>query len=437
MPHLPPARSATAPGPGRRPLSRRSFLGAAALGSLALGLSACGGPDVPQVRFYQSKPEAIPYFKNLLKTFNEQQDGKIEAIHDSASNLSSGFARADPPDLGCLNYNYEMARFQERGELSDLSDLQAEANIADSIQQLVDQYPTYPGRVCTIPYSMMAAAVFYNKAIFDQHGVQVPQTWSQLLEVCEKLKSAGVTPFYLTSADAWTVSQGIADYSIGGAIDVGDFFQKLRAQGKDSGPDREISFTRVFKEPLSKALRLMDYANDDAANRKYGDGNVAFANGQAAMYLQGPWALNEILTVNPQADIGIFPLPMTEDPADRKVRVNLDLALWIPEKSDQPEAARTLLRYLITPEVADAYNQQNLGFGVRNDSPPVTDPRLQDLQKYVDRSAFYQGASVSMPKTVPFENYMQGIFTGQDLEETLRKLDGDWHRLAERQPAKD
>ncbi|MBE8527937.1 twin-arginine translocation signal domain-containing protein, partial [Amycolatopsis sp. H6(2020)] len=136
VPHLPPARSATAPGP--RPLSRRSFLGAAALGSLALGLSACGGPDVPQVRFYQSKPEAIPYFKNLLKTFNEQQDGKIEAIHDSASNLSSGFARADPPDLGCLNYNYEMARFQERGELSDLSDLQAEANIADSIQQLVD-----------------------------------------------------------------------------------------------------------------------------------------------------------------------------------------------------------------------------------------------------------------------------------------------------------
>lgn len=415
-------------------LSRRSFLGATALGSLALGLSACSGSATPEVRFYQSKPEAIPYFRDLLATFTEEQHGALRAVHDTASNLSSGFARASPPDLGCLNYNYEMARFQERGELSDVADLQAKANIAPSVQGLVDQYPSFPGRVCTIPYSMMAAATFYNKDLFDQHGLEIPQTYSQFLEVCRTLQKAGVTALCLTSADAWTVSQGIADYSIGGAIDVADFFQKLRALGKDAGADQDVSFSKVFKEPLEKALQITQYANADAANRKYGDGNVAFANGEAAMYMQGPWALNEILTVNPKANIGIFPLPMTEDPADRKVRVNLDLALWIPEKAKDPDGARKLVEYLISPEVADAYNAKNLGFGVRRDSPAVTDPRLQDLQKYVDRAAFYQGASTAMPKTVPFENYMQAIFTGQDLEETLAKLDGDWSRLARRQP---
>lgn len=150
------------------------------------------------------------------------------------------------------------------------------------------------------------------------------------------------------------------------------------------------------------------------------------------MYLQGPWALGEIATINPDAQIGIFPLPMTEDPEDLKVRVNLDLALWVPEASNAQEPARELLRYLITPEIADAYNQDNLAFGVREDAPAVTDQRLKDLQGFVDRAAFYQGVSQAIPRTIPFENYAQGIVTGQSLEATLRTLDEDWARLARR-----
>ena len=49
------------------------------------------------------------------------------------------------------------------------------------------------------------------------------------------------------------------------------------------------------------------------------------------MYLQGPWAFGEIAKTDPDLDLGTFPLPMTDDPADLKVRVNIDLALWIPE----------------------------------------------------------------------------------------------------------
>lgn len=420
--------------PRAQTLDRRSFLGAAGLGSLALCLSACGGTETSRVRMYQSKPEAIPYFNDLAEAFNKKHPEGPEVYHDATSNLSSGFARAAPPDLGVLNYNYEMARFQERGELSDLSEILRDAQIEPAIQDLVEQYPTYPGRQCVVPYSMMAAATFYNEEIFEKHGVEVPTTYSAFLAACEKLKSAGVTPLCITGADAWTVSQGIADYSLGGALDVAEFFTQLRNQKTDVGPDHEISFSHVFKEPLRKALKIKEYANADSANLKYGDGNVAFANGQAAMYLQGPWALNDILTINPDLKIGVFPLPMTENPKDLKVRVNLDLALWIPEKAKNPEGARQVLKYLISPEVADEYNAKNLGFGVRRDAPPARDPRLVDLQKYVDRSAFYQGVSTAIPKTIPFENYMQGLFGGDDLDAVLHQLDGEWKRLAERQP---
>lgn len=412
--------------------SRRAFLGGLAGVALAAGLSGCGtGRGAQEVSFHQSKPEAIPYFGDLVRDFNQQASG-VRAVHDTSSGLSAGFARGNPPDLGCLNYNYEIVRFQERGAFSDLADLAEEARIAPSIQDLIDQYPTYPGRTSVIPYSMMAAAVLYNEEIFAEHDLSIPTTYSEFLEVCSTLEDAGVTPIYSTYADPWTVAQGLIDYSVGGSVDVAAFFEQLRAQGSDAGPDAPVSFSRTLREPLEQMLEIAAFSQPGAASRGYGDGNVAFARGEAAMYLQGPWALGEIATLNRDAQIGIFPLPMTEDPEDLKVRVNLDLALWVPEASNAQEPARDLLRYLITPEIADAYNQDNLAFGVREDAPAVEDPRLQDLQTFVDRAAFYQGVSQAIPRTIPFENYAQGMVTGQSLEATLRTLDEDWARLARR-----
>ena len=63
------------------------------------------------------------------------------------------------------------------------------------------------------------------------------------------------------------------------------------------------------------------------------------------MYFQGPWALGEIAKTSPDLELGTFPLPMTNDPDDLKVRVNLDLALWVPEASNSKEAARTFVSY--------------------------------------------------------------------------------------------
>src|SRR5699024_8194941 len=131
-----------------------------------------------------------------------------------------------------------------------------------------------------------------------------------------------------------------------------------------------------------------------------------------AMYMQGPWALPEISKSNPGASIGTFPLPMTEDPADLKVRANIDLALWIPEQSDHKQEARALLEFLCQPEIQNAYNELALGFGVRSDSPPATDERLVQMQPYIDAGRIYQGVSTAIPRTIPFENYMQSVATG-------------------------
>ena len=385
------------------------------------------------MQFHLSKPEAIPYFRDLIAKFNASQQ-EIEVVFNTSTNLQAGFLRGNPPDLGLLNYNMEMARFMARGALSDLKDMPEAGRILPAVQQLVNQLAAYPGRTSVLPYSVMAASVIYNKQIFADNGVEVPETWEEFLAVCDKLKAAGIVPIYSTFKDAWTVSQGLFDYTVGGMVDVADFYSQLRKEGTNVGPSSQVSFTRNLSEPVSRMATLAEkYTNEDAASRGYGDGNLAFSKGEGAMYFQGPWAFGEIAKSGPDLDLGTFPLPMTDDPGSRKVRVNIDLAAWIPEDSTHKEAARTFLSYLFRPEVMNEYNAAQLGYGTTTDSAPVTDPRILGMKPYYEEARFYQGASQAIPLTIPTENYLQGVVTGADVESTLQTLDADWARLALRQ----
>lgn len=406
---------------------------AASLSLLLAGaaLTGCAAGDAPEtVSFHLSKPEAIPYFRELIKEYNAGQDD-VEVVLDSSSNLQAGFLRGNPPDLGLLNYNMEMARFMERGALSDLSDMPEADRILPEVQELVGQYANYPGRTSVLPYSVMAASVIYNTEMFAEQGLEVPETYDELIAVCDQLVAAGITPFYGTFKDPWTVAQGWFDYTVGGEVDVADFYAEMNDIGTEVGPDSPVSFQKTFADPVDRMKQLIDnYANADAASKGYGDGNLAFANGEAAMYLQGPWALGEIAKTAPDLAVGTFPLPMTDDPEDLEVRVNIDLAAWIPEASDQKEGAREFLSYLFQQDVMDEYNAAQLGYGTTIDAAPVTDPRIIGMKEYYDAADFYQGASRAIPLTIPTDNYLQGIALGSSVENTLKTLDADWARLA-------
>lgn len=417
--------------PSLRPT--RAILAAGLSAMLVATLAACSADGPEEVRFHLSKPEAIPYFRELIAEYNSSQDD-VRVVFDTSSNLQAGFLRGNPPDLGLLNYNMEMARFMERGALSDLSDMDEAGRILPEVQELVDQYATYPGRTSVLPYSVQAASVIYNQDIFQEQGLEVPQTWDELVAVCDALQDAGITPFYATFADPWTVGQGWFDYTVGGSIDVAEFYDEMNELGTEVGPDSPVSFETTMKEPVDRMAELAEnYTNSDAASRGYGDGNLAFARGEAAMYLQGPWAFGEIAKTDPDLALGTFPLPMTDDPDDLRVRVNIDLAAWIPEVSPRQEEARAFLSYLFEQDVMDEYNAAFLGYGTTTEAAAVTDPRIVEMKAYFDEARFYQGPSKAIPLTIPTDNYLQGVVTGSSVDGTLATLDADWARLALRQ----
>lgn len=417
----------------------RSQRAAAALAVAALGaatLAGCSADGRETIRFTFSKREALTFMQDVVKDYNASQDAvTVEMDTSGVDVVSASFVRGNPPDIMLANYNYEVARFVQRCALSDLGDTDAAATVREDLQPLMEQYGTCEGRTSALPYSVMASSVIYNTQIFEENGLEVPTTWDELIAVCDALEADGVTPFYGTFKDDWTVAQGWYDYAIGGSIDVIDFFDGLAAEGADVDGSSDVSFEKDFTGPAEKMLQLAtEYTNEDADSRAYGDGNLAFGEGQAAMYLQGPWAFSEIAKTAPDAPLGTFPLPMTDDPDDRAIRVNMDLAAMIPDASTKKDAARDFLEYLYQPEIIEAYNESQLGFAPTTDAAPPDDPRVQGMQEFYDSGAIYQGPSVLVPKTIPVFAYAQALVFGQDPARTFATMDSDWSRLAFRQP---
>lgn len=422
---------------GRRTRAARLIAGGLGLALVGAALTSCAaGGGAETIRFTFSKREAIPFMTDLVAEYNaSQSDVKVEIDTSGVDVVSASFVRGNPPDIMLANYNYEIARFVQRCALTDLSDTEAAATIRDDLQPLMDQYGSCEGRTSALPYSVMAASVIYNKEIFDAQGLDVPQTWDELIAVCDELKAAGIDPFYGTFKDDWTVGQGWYDYTAGGSVDVIDFFDALAEEGETVGPDSPVSFQKDFAEPMDQMMQLAnEYTNADAASRGYGDGNLAFAKGEAAMYLQGPWAFSEIAKTSPDLQLGTFPLPMTDDPADLGVRVNMDLAAMIPEESHHQEAARDFLEFLYEPQNIEEYNASQLGFTPTTDAPAPDDPRIEGMIEYYDAGQIYQGASVLVPRTLPIFNYAQAMVLGASTDSILRTMDADWARIAFRAP---
>ena len=417
---------------GRRSLIAIAALGLLAAGGSLAGCSSASGDGVTTLKFMQNKREVVQYFDGVIAGF-EAQNPDIRVVQDfNEGNFVPSLIRDDPPDVVTRGANSTTADFTERGIFADLSGMPVAATVDPNIQQLVNDWGQYNGQTSALPFSLTAAGVIYNKDIFAQYGVAVPTTWDEFVQACETFKANGITPIYGTFKDGWTVNQGAFDYAAGGLIDVQQFYDDLATQGSNVGPDSPVSFEKTLPPVTTAMQQLLSYTQPDAGAKSYSDGNAAFAAGEAAMYLQGPWALSELVKANPAVNVGTFALPMTNNPDDTKARVNVDMALSIVNGTQHLDAAQRFVSYLMQPDVINTFNAENAAFSTLADAPPQQNPQLAGLAPLIEAGRFYQGITTYLPASITKDNYVQAFAIDRDAEAFLSTLDADWQRVAER-----
>jgi raffinose/stachyose/melibiose transport system substrate-binding protein len=198
---------------------------------------------------------------------------------------------------------------QKAGNVLDIKKALADQGVSDQIlpgaQAVIDQL--YPGVTPTIPLQYNIEGIFYNKKIFAENGISVPQTWEELVAAATKLKAAGIQPFTAGGKSGWPVSRWIGAYifrSLGG--DAMAAVANKSAKLTDPG---YVAAAQAIQDLGKAGFFPVGVASEDLPTA-YND----LVTGKAAMQYQGTWLLANI---NDPAQntvgldqVGLMPVPV-------------------------------------------------------------------------------------------------------------------------------
>ena len=89
--------------------------------------------------------------------------------------------------------------------------IKEDAEWADSYVEGAFTDTTYDDTAWGVPFQMQANCIgVYNQAIFEECGIDGwPETWTELLEDCAKIKEAGYTPIAMGNKDQWLAESAV------------------------------------------------------------------------------------------------------------------------------------------------------------------------------------------------------------------------------------
>jgi len=377
--------------------------------------------DKTEIEIVQYKPEAANYFKTVEAEFNATHTDihlTISSPNDAMTILKTRFIREDYPDIigigGDINYSY----FVDAEILADVSDYpglqdinQGYLDIAEALE-LVPTEGTY-----IVPYVANAAGVLYNKDMFAEHGWEIPETWNELTQLCEQIKSENILPFYFGFKDTWTC---LAPWN---AMAV-----ELSPSDTTKQVNRgETNFTTEYKELAEKYLSLLPYGPEDPFAYNYNDACTAFARGESAMYPIGSYATPQILSVNPDLNIDSFVMPASDQKEDRTLNSGIDLGFSVTAACENKEAAYKVLDFLLEYENMQKYiDDQNAVPCKKGDFQLAS--MLDGMLPFIEEGNMTDYQDHYYPSEMSVDALLQTFLIEKNVDDFLAKFDTNWLR---------
>lgn len=289
----------------------------------------------------------------LVARFNETHPN-IEVVREPQSNMQEIARTALEAGVGPDILKYDSGPgfagvLARSGLLLPLDAAYEERGWNQSILDVAKERASFDGVAYGIGHELEVIGVFYNRRVFDELGLDVPETHEEMLELCETISAAGYYPIAFGNQNK--VEAGHTYSTIAGNL-IGR--EDLTAAVSGEADWNTPRFVSAIEIPFVQMVEAGCY-NPDINAINYDDANLLFYSGQAAMMITGTWMIPDYADPDTMPDPSGFFFYPSIDGRPPAPPSGLGSAYWISSQTEHPEAAIEFLDFLFSEEAAKVW----------------------------------------------------------------------------------
>ncbi len=238
---------------------------------------------------YADDDTKVPYdyaVEQLKEAYPNVELNLIVQAQDDGQTLKTLAATGQLPDIYQASTDI-INTFRESNQIMVLNDVAKSTGFLDKLYDAnKDLAYAEDGNIYAFPFSGQEYVLwYYNKALFAENNLEVPQTYDDLLNCIEVFKSKGITPLALFGQEGWNTAAAFdviaTRYTTGGIKALDEGSAKITDQAYVDAANK--------MEELVKA----GLYQDDATTTNYDQASEKFLSGQAAMFINGQWYIED------------------------------------------------------------------------------------------------------------------------------------------------
>jgi raffinose/stachyose/melibiose transport system substrate-binding protein len=293
---------------------------------------------------------------------------------------------------------------------------------------------SYNGKLYGLSKATDFDVMYYNKAIFQENGIEIPATFQQLIEITKLLRSKGIAPCAMNGKDEWNIISLYNDLYIKESNDRKLIYDAVAR--KTTFADNPV-FLKTAED--LKALMDVGFFQNSFSSADYGAARNLFTQEKAAMYYMGSWEVglqsDKSFPESFLKNVSAFRFPEVEGGKGKATDLfgNFGGGYAVSSASPVKEEAIKFLNYMMMPDNWAKISWQSGGaFSSQNTSPYVTgnETELQKtLMDILNTSTSLSGQSFVEASAPSFKTAAQdlgqalatGIITPEKFIEELDK----------------
>lgn len=359
-------------------------------------------PELMLYRFEESNPGIKVNFQ-IITTGNYIKSQKVRFL----SNDSIDLTEIRPESI---------TEYIEADYLLDLSGQDFLANYPkDTLSRM-----TRDGKVYGIPTAVNIIGVWYNKDMFEERGIEIPHNLSEYFKVLDTFKKEGIYPLASGGKDGWPME-----------LNAALFIQKLLVENPDIFAEVDTGKVKYTDHIFLKLFRDIDnfyksgYIDPNILSYSHSQAEQLFIQGRVPIFVQGEWEGPTIKEGNPDFEVGVFPLPVTNEKGEVVVPISVGSYMSIANPSSYKEEDLKLLEFMSSEAGAQYYVDNLASFspvkGVSFDNIPYGELWTK-MFDYQSRDFFYTlqypGANSELIKCL--QELFLRIITPEEMAERLQ-----------------